>query len=244
MAIRDVRPKKIYEIIAEHLTEMIKNGEVGPGDRLASVQQLAEDFNVGRSAVREALSALKAVGLIEIRQGEGTFVKKVDHHLAGYAIPSVALMKQEDLRQLFDIRKIVETGAASLAAANRTTADLSAMKKILEEMKRAEGDGELGEKADVEFHMAIVRSTKNDMLYKLLETVSDTMQVSMLEARKMFLFSKSDKMKKLYEEHLHIFKAIKAQDSKKAYDEMMNHIAGVERALFPTDLPKKESNSN
>ncbi len=235
MVIRHVKPKKIYEIIAEHLTEMIKNGEVNPGDRLASVQQLAEDFNVGRSAVREALSALKAVGLVEIRQGEGTFVKKIDHDLAGYAIPSVAFLKQEDLRQLFEIRKIVETGAASIAAANRTADDIVEMNKILEEMKRAEGDGEIGEKSDVEFHMAIVRSTKNDMLYKLLETVSDTMQVSMLEARKMFIFSESDKMKKLYEEHKQIFEAILEQDSQKASERMMNHITGVENALFQVE---------
>lgn len=235
MAIQHVRPKKIYEIIAEHLTEMIKNGEVKPGDRLASVQQLAEDFNVGRSAVREALSALKAVGLVEIRQGEGTFVKKIDHNLAGYAIPSAALMKQEDVRQLFEIRKIVETGAASLAAANRTADDLVEMQKHLDEMNRAVGDGELGEKADVEFHMAIVRSTRNDMLYKLLETVSDTMQASMFEARKIYLFSENNNMKKLYEEHMQIFTAIKNQDSQEAYEHMMNHISGVEHSLFQSE---------
>ena len=234
MAIEHVRPKKIYEIVAEHLTEMIKSGEVKPGDRLASVQQLAEDFNVGRSAIREALSALNAVGLVEIKQGEGTFVKKINHDLTSNVIPSVAFMKQEDIRQLFEIRKIVETGAASLAAVNREENDLLEMERILAEMHRAQGDGEVGEQADVDFHMAVVRSTQNDMLFKLLETVSDTMQVSMREARKLFLFSESDKMRLLYEEHLEIFHAIQSKDSQKAYESMMSHIVGVEHAVFQT----------
>ena len=87
--IKQVKPKKIYEIVAEQLTEMIVSGKVKPGDRLSSVQQLAEDFNVGRSAIREALSALKTMGYIEIRQGEGTFVKKVDIDVANQMIPQV-----------------------------------------------------------------------------------------------------------------------------------------------------------
>ncbi|MDT8860056.1 FadR family transcriptional regulator [Alkalihalobacillus sp. MEB130] len=241
MAIEQVRPKKIYEIVAEQLTEMIRSGEVMPGERLSSVQQLAEDFNVGRSAIREALSALKAVGLVEIKQGEGTFVKKIDHDLVSNVIPSVEFMKQEDIQQLFEIRKIVETGAASLAAKNRSQEDLQKMKLILEEMLRAEGDGEIGEKADVEFHMAIVRSTKNDMLLKLLETVSDTMQVLMREARRLFLFSESEKMKQLYDEHIIIFEAIQNNDSQQAYEAMMTHIVGVEKAVFQKVTTKTKS---
>ncbi|MBU8907195.1 FadR/GntR family transcriptional regulator [Desertibacillus haloalkaliphilus] len=232
MTIKHVKPKKIYEIVAEQLTEMIKNGEVTPGERLSSVQKLAEDFNVGRSAIREALSALKAMGLIEIRQGEGTFVKKIDHDLASHVIPSAQFMQKEDIRQLFEIRKIIETGAASLAAENRTEVDVQQLRLILDEMKRAAGDGDIGEKADIDFHMTIVNSTKNDMLCKLMETVSDTMQESMREARKLFLYSQKSKMEQLYDEHLSIYKAIENQDRQRAYEEMMAHIVGVEKGLF------------
>ncbi|WP_245308167.1 FadR/GntR family transcriptional regulator [Halalkalibacter urbisdiaboli] len=234
LAIRHVRPKKVSEIVAEQLTEMIKSGEVGPGDRLASVQQLAEDFNVGRSAIREALSALKAVGLVEIRQGEGTFVKRIHHDIASLVIPSVEFMKQEDVRQLFEIRKIVETGAASLAALNRSNEDLLKIEAILHEMKRAEGDGELGEKADVEFHLAVVSATKNQMLNQFLEVVSDTMHVALREARKVFFYSEPERLTQLYNEHWHIYEALKNQDADRAYQMMMIHISGVEKAMFDT----------
>ncbi|MDQ0257681.1 GntR family transcriptional repressor for pyruvate dehydrogenase complex [Evansella vedderi] len=225
-----MKSKKIYEIIAEQLTEMIKNGEYKPGDRLSSVQQLAEDFNVGRSAVREALSALKAMGLIEIRQGEGTFVKKTEIDLTKTMIPLVML--QEDLLDLYEVRKLNETGAASLAALNRTEEDLAVMEEILNEMKQAEGNGELGEKADIDFHMAVVKATKNKMLYRLMETISETIKESMKEARYYLIYSDDRKMNELYNEHLEIFGAIKNKNSKEAYKKMMTHIVGVEQKLF------------
>lgn len=228
--IKQVKPKKIYEIIAEQLTEMIQNGEFQPGDRLASVQQLAEDFNVGRSAVREALSALKAMGLIDIKQGEGTFVKKTDLDLSQQLIPKV--MVEKDLRDLFEVRRFNETGAASIAALNRTDDDIRQLEYILKEMKRAEGIGELGEKADMEFHMAIVKATNNEMLFRLMETISETVKESMKEARYFFLYSDQQKMKQLYEEHVAIFEAIKAKDPVLAYKSMLKHIEGVEEKLF------------
>lgn len=228
--IKQVKPKKIYEIVAEQLTEMIVSGEVKPGDRLSSVQQLAEDFNVGRSAIREALSALKAMGYIEIRQGEGTFVKKSDYDVANKMIPKV--LQQEDIRQLFEIRKFNETGAASLAAENRTADDLLELERILVEMKETEGNGELGEKVDMKFHMAVVKASQNDMLYRLMTTISETMQESMREARQLFLYSNSEKMKQLHEEHYAIFLAIKNKDSLLAYNKMLEHLVGVEIELF------------
>lgn len=228
--IKQVKPKKIYEIVAEQLTEMILNGEVKPGDRLSSVQQLAEDFNVGRSAIREALSALKAMGYIEIRQGEGTFVKKVDFDVTNQMIPQV--LQKDDIRQLFEIRKFNETGAASLAADNRDYENLLELETILAEMKKAEGDGELGEKADMDFHMAIVKASKNDMLYRLMTTVSETMQESMREARQLFLYSNEEKMQQLYDEHYAIYLAIKNKDAKLAYNKMLEHIVGIEIELF------------
>ncbi|UCZ54732.1 FadR family transcriptional regulator [Bacillus shivajii] len=228
--IKQVRTKKIYEIVAESLTEMIKSGKYKPGDRLSSVQQLAEDFDVGRSAIREALSALKAMGLIEIRQGEGTFVKKTNFDLTSDMIPAV--LQKDDLRQLFEIRKLNESGAASLAAKNRSEEDLKQLENILSEMKKTNGHGEYGEKNDIDFHMAVVKATKNDMLYKLMATISGTMKESMMEARQLFIYSNATKMDQLYEEHFAIYMAIKAQNSSLASEKMLEHIIGVENELF------------
>lgn len=231
--IKQVKSKKIYEIVAEQLTEMIMEGQFKQAERLPSVQQLSEDFDVGRSAIREALSALKAMGLIEIRQGEGTFVKKTAVDLSGKMIPSV--LEQEDLKQLFEVRKLNETGAAAIAAEKRSDADLRKLERILHEMKLAEGDGSLGEQADIAFHMAIVSAAGNQMLERLMTTISETVEESMKEARQLFLYSNEEKMKQLYEEHAAIYEAVKEQDSDAAYRAMYDHIAGVEKAIFILD---------
>ncbi|AOM82769.1 HTH-type transcriptional regulator lutR [Salisediminibacterium beveridgei] len=233
LMIKQVKSKKIYEIVAEQLTDMIQKSEFKPGERLPSVQQLSEDFNVGRSAIREALSALKAMGMIEIRQGEGTFVKKVAMNLSDRMIPSI--LEQEDLKQLFEVRKLNETGAASIAAEKRTDADLRKLERILREMKLAEGDGRLGEQADIDFHMAIVAAAGNHMLERLMATISETVEESMKEARQLFLYSNEEKMIQLYQEHFRIYEAIRDGDKEQAYQAMYDHIAGVEKAIFLHD---------
>ncbi|MGJ9384863.1 FadR/GntR family transcriptional regulator [Salipaludibacillus sp. CF4.18] len=227
---KQVKSKKIYDLVAEQLTEMIISGEYEPGHRLSSVEKLAAEFDVGRSAIREALSALKAMGLIEIHQGEGTFVKKNNYDISKKLIPSI--MVKEDLRQLFEVRKLNETGAASIAALNRTDEDLGRMSSILNNMGLSYGNGELGEKGDIDFHMAIVRATNNPMLERLMETISSTVQESMKEARQVFLYSNRQKMELLHIEHQAIYEAIKNKNAEKAFNLMMSHITGVEKELF------------
>ena len=116
---------------------------------------------MSRSAVREALSALKAMGLIEIKQGSGTFVKSVPAHQLDFPLSTAMLTNKQDIAHLLEVRKIIEVGAAGRAALQRTDQDIQAMVQILEDMKQAHGDGELGEKADYQFHAAISNASQN-----------------------------------------------------------------------------------
>src|SRR4051794_30812075 len=108
---KQIKPKKIYEEVAETLHEAIRNGTLKSGDKLDSVQQLAENFQVGRSAIREALSALRAMGLIEMKQGEGTYVLQFEAQNLTFPLSTAMLMNQEDVRNLLEVRKIIEAGA-------------------------------------------------------------------------------------------------------------------------------------
>ena len=78
MKYKQIKTKKIYEEVADALLEKIKAGELKPGEKLDSVQALSESFQVSRSAVREALSALKAMGLVDMKQGEGTYIREFE----------------------------------------------------------------------------------------------------------------------------------------------------------------------
>lgn len=228
MKYKQIKPKKIYEEVAEALHEGIRSGVLKPGDKLDSVQQLAENFQVGRSAIREALSALKAMGLIEMRQGEGTYVKQFEESSIKFPLSTAMLMNKDDVMNLLEVRKIIELGAAGSAALKRTSEDLKIMKEALEEMSSAEGNEELGEKADLKFHLALAAATQNTLLVKLLNDVSDIMQQTMKETRRIWLYSKQTTVGKLYEEHLAIYEAVLEQNEGKARIAMETHLNNVE----------------
>ncbi|MFJ8518789.1 FadR/GntR family transcriptional regulator [Lysinibacillus xylanilyticus] len=232
MELRKIKPKKIYEEVSEILYEKIRSGELKPGDRLDSVEQLAEQLQVSRSAIREALSALKAMGLIEIKQGSGTFVKSNQSNQLDFPLSTAILTNKQDISHLLEVRKIIEVGAAASAAIHRTEEDLQSMLQILDEMKRVQGDGELGEKVDFQFHAAISAASQNPLLTTLLDQVSGLMIETMKETRRIWLYSKKITSEKLYDEHMQIFLAIKQQNEELAKHAMASHLSNVEKVLM------------
>lgn len=232
MQYKKIKPKKIYEEVAEAIHGMIRTGQLNPGDKLDSVQQLAENFQVGRSAIREALTALRAMGLIEIRQGEGTYVREFETSQISFPLSTAILMNPEDTAHLLEVRKILEAGTVFSAAEKRTDIQLKAMEDALEEMKRANGNEELGEKADLQFHLAIAESSQNPLLISLMNHVSGLMGETMKETRRLWLYSKQTTTDRLHDEHYAIYQAIKEQDAETARSLMLSHIESVEDILL------------
>lgn len=225
-----IKTKKIYEEVTDSLLEMFKSGHFKPGDKLDSVEQLAKNFSVGRSAIREALSGLRAMGLVEMRQGEGTFITLFDATKFSLPIATALLMKREDIKELSEVRKILEVGAAGSTCVNHQVEDLLPMEQALQAMHDANGQGEIGEKADLDFHLAIANATHNQMLINLMTSVADIMVESMRETRRLLLYSEKG-MATLYKEHHLIFEAIKSGQSDKAQKYVFDHLIGVENVL-------------
>ncbi|PID01880.1 GntR family transcriptional regulator [Sporosarcina sp. P2] len=231
MNYKQIKPKKIYEEVADALLEMIRSGELNPGDKLDSVQQLAESFSVGRSAIREALTSLRALGLIEMRQGEGTYVNEFSSEDLAFPLQSAILMNQQDVDHLLGVRKILEVGAVTNAALNRSDEDLAKMEKALRSMKEHAGDILLGEKADLDFHFAIAEATGNTLLVTLMNHVASLIGESMRETRRICLYTETATVDRLYEEHEAIFLAIKKQQPDLAAIHMQGHLVNVENVL-------------
>ncbi|OZI10324.1 GntR family transcriptional regulator [Bacillaceae bacterium SAS-127] len=231
MEYKKIKPKKIYEEVAEALLDSIRSGVLKPGDKLDSVQQLAENFHVGRSAIREALTSLRAMGLIEMRQGEGTYVKDFSPSGIAYPIQNALLMNKEDMFHLMEVRQLLEVGVAFNAAQKRTEEDLLKIRWALEEMKHHSNPTELGDEADLAFHLAIAEATGNPLLLSLMNHVSDLVSESMKEARRICLYSEMTTFDQLNEEHEAIFQAIEEGNPEKARLEMQNHIHNVENIL-------------
>ncbi len=231
MEYKRIKSKKIYEQVADSLIDMIKNGQLQPGDKLASVEQLARNFDVGRSAIREALSGLRSMGLVEMHQGEGTYIKTFDPKRFTLPVSTAFLMKHADVKELYQVRKILEVGTAGYAASYHDENDLVQMQKALDVMKEAKGNDVMAESADTEFHLAIAQATHMELLINLMGSVSDLMSETIRETRRLLLYSE-DRANVLFEEHQLIFQAIKNRQSDKARNYMYDHLEKVEKLLF------------
>jgi GntR family transcriptional repressor for pyruvate dehydrogenase complex len=105
------------------------------------------------------------------------------------------------------------------------------MENALLEMKGANGDGELGEKADLQFHLALAVASQNHLLMTLMNQVSGLMGVTMKETRRVWLFSKQTTVERLYHEHMAIYEAVKDQDEERARKFMLVHLENVDAIL-------------
>ncbi|SFE82111.1 FadR/GntR family transcriptional regulator [Alteribacillus iranensis] len=229
MSTKQIKSKKISELVREEIEHMIKSGEVQPGDKLASVIQLADEFQVSRSAVREALSALRAVGAVTIKQGEGTFVNPYD--FSAVFDPSERIISKKEILELLEVRKIMEVGAAELAAEKRTESQLEAMQEALQHMKAASTRADIGETADMAFHLAVVKGAHNHIITDMMTKLSDTLKRTIFESRKVWLFSESQTLEQLYDEHEAIYQAIKNKNRTEARQTMLRHLSSVEAII-------------
>ncbi|MFD2706094.1 FadR/GntR family transcriptional regulator [Salibacterium lacus] len=231
MTYKQIETKKIAEIVREQIEDMIKNGDLQPGDKLDSVVTLSEQFQVSRSAVREALSALRAVGIVTIKQGEGTFVNNYDFSGVLDPMKPERIISNKEMLELFEVRKIMEVGAAELAAEKHSTAQLEQVRQALVEMGGASVEDNVGEAADVAFHMAVAEASNNQLMIDMMHQLSDTLRRTMFESRRIWLFSEKKSLQRLYEEHERILKAMENGDAAAARTAMLDHLTQVEAAL-------------
>lgn len=220
-----LKTQKVYEQVSSHIQSLIEQGVYKPGDKLPTLQEMSEMLQVGRATVREAFSALQAKGLIEIKHGEGSFVRRID--MQDFQEPmSIALLQENDLRELLEVRKLLEVGAARLAAANRTTDDLSVMSEALDLMGAHQESERESVEADFRFHMAVAKASGNAMLQSLIQAIAPVMQSTMDQSRAL-----SGEPRDLLYEHIRIYKAIETRNEAEADKAMYEHIDNLMKRL-------------
>ena len=168
-----MRRSRLYEEVVERLRELIDVQELRPGDRLMSERELAERLGVSRTSVRQALTALEVMGLVDVRHGGGVFLARALDDV----LPSLATQlvhSHEQLPAVVEVREAIETQTARLAARRRSDEDLREMHEALARMEAAIDSNGDPASADAEFHTAIVNAAGNPLLVQLWAELSDS----------------------------------------------------------------------
>ncbi|EHL07437.1 FCD domain protein [Desulfitobacterium hafniense DP7] len=231
MELKPIKTRKIYEEIVEQIRELVARGELKPGDRLPSERDLVERLKVSRASIREALSALELMGLLEVRSGEGTFVRRLRSESVVAPLAWMLTMEKGTVLELLEIRKILEVQAVGMAAERAEAEDIrelsAALDRLQDDLHSPTSDGS----SDHRFHYAITRATKNKIMIRLMDTISDLMKYS-LKASRSKLYEGKYTPALLFQEHKKIYEAIVAKDVEMARNYMLTHLTGVEEEIL------------
>lgn len=230
---RSVMPgAQLSDQVAEALTAEIRGGRLAPGDKLPSEAVLVEQFAVSRSVVREALSRLKSLGLVDSRQGSGVFVRK-----AGFPPLNFDARFSESKQavvQMVEVRRALEAEVAALAAQRRTAADVRRIRQAIAALDKAVRAGGDGVEEDVNYHRAIAEAAGNPFLIGTLDYLRQflrgaTRVTRANEARR------GDFMDQVRTEHEAIVAAIEAGDATKARQAAARHMDNAIRRIEQAD---------
>jgi GntR family transcriptional repressor for pyruvate dehydrogenase complex len=219
------REKKLSDKVADLMLERILSSHLQVGDRLPSERELGEQFGVSRTVIREAVRALLAKGVLEVRAGSGLRVAAVGAATVSESMNLYVRGATLDFEHVHEVRRMLETHVAALAAERATDADVEQLESVHAEMETAvETDVETAALVDVEFHRSIARATHNELYLVLLDAIGQ----SQIELRRSNL-GQGGSGPLTITHHLAILTAIRERDPDQAREAMQTHLDHVER---------------
>lgn len=233
-----VKKVTVSDNIVKQIKALIEEGKIAVGQKLPSERELSQQLSVSRISVREAIKSLAAMGLVEVRSGEGTFVKSITPKDLADPLTLAVLMERRTLRELLEVRLVLEVELAGLAAERATPEDLEVLEQCLLDMAR---DIEVNRNyldSDTAFHNAMTEAAGNTLLHNMISTVGDLI----VDSRRKTTMVPGSGLRAL-RGHQQIFDRIKARDAKGARRAMREHLADVESdlAAYEESLGREEN---
>ncbi len=227
MDLAPIKSTRIYEEIVRQVKAMIAEGRLKAGDRLPPERDLAEKFVVSRTSVREALRALESLGLVEIRPGEGTFVREVSIDALVEPLALLMVSQREAIGELFEARRLLEPSLAALAATRATPEEIQEMERILDEQAKEVMSGRTGLVQDAQFHSAIGAAAHNRAITRIAYAIMDLLTQSREDSLNM-----PGRPTRSHEDHRRVLAAIERRDADGARHAMLEHIEAVETLVL------------
>ena len=217
---------RLFESIVTEIREQIQSGVLKPGDKLPSERELAEMMDVSRNSLREALRTLEMMNYVEIRSGEGVFVKEVSINDLVDPIIDAISVDNVLLFDLLDVREIIEVETARRAAVNGTEEDFLKIKTAIERAEKRVANSGIGLDEDHGFHLAIAEATHNQAFLMIFILISEALMKNM-EAT----LTIPGQPEKTIADHKAVCKAICSRQPEKAAHLMKDHIIKARKNL-------------
>lgn len=230
MILKPIQRKHLFEEIIVAIEEFIQTENISPGEKLPSENELSEHFGVSKTVIREALSVLKANGIIEKKSGAGIFLRDTDVKVISKKIAS-KLMEKDQLQQIMEFRRGIEVEAAGIAALKATREDINLIERSHEKLMEAYQNGSIGIDEDYQFHAYIIKASYNPFYQDTFNTVSkvfeDGMRLSKLQSAKL-----PGRFNEVDREHRAIITGLLEQNPKKASGAMREHLLRTEEKIW------------
>ncbi len=218
-----VRTSRLYEQIVQQIEESIVKGDLKAGDQLPAERDLAQRFGVSRTAVREAVKALREKGLVEAYSGRGTFITDGTTQAVRQSLDLMVKIGQpEGSTHLAEVRAILEPEIAALAAVRIQEPELSTMREAVTAMDRAGQDPETYIEADLDFHLALAEGAANPLILSLLDSI-----VGLLREQRLRIFKVPGGPERGQIHHKRILDAVERHDAEKSREAMRAHLLQV-----------------
>lgn len=218
-----IQAERLYERIAQQVEQRLLTGDLKVGDRLPPERELAEQFGVSRTAVREAVKALRQKGLVEVQPGRGTFITNGTSRAVRHSLD--LLMKiggAHGSANLVEVREIIEPEIAALAAARATEEHVAAMREAVATMDTALQDPDTFIEADLDFHLALAEATQNALIPTLIDSIVD-----LLREQRARIFRVDGGPQRGQYHHKRILDTIVRRDPEAAREAMRAHLRQV-----------------
>jgi len=227
MQIYPISDRSKTDLISEVIIEQIASGTWHAGERIPGENDLANQLNVSRTSVRQAISQLVGQGILSIRRGEGTFVNEILPEDFFANLRQLFIMETPKYLEVQEFRKIIEPSIAYYAAIKADEKDIKALGDSVEYQEECarKKDYKAYSKEDVNFHKLLAECTKNSMVIKTLEIIGELMDRAMEHTTAITGFTNGVKF------HKDLYECIKRRDSEKAFNIMCEHIENNIKAI-------------
>lgn len=237
---KTVRTSRLYEQIVEQIEASILKGALKPGDQLPAERELAMQFGVSRTAVREAVKTLREKGLVEAYTGRGTFVRDGTSQAVRQSLDlMVKIGQQEGTMHLAQLRQMLEPEIAALAATCIEPQLLGTMREAVAEMDRSLRDPDAYIEADLDFHLALAEAAGNPLILSLIDSI-----VGLLREQRRGIFYVEGGPERGQFHHKRILEAIERRDSDASRQAMLAHLVQVSQdSRASSEAPSAQKNA-